>query len=70
MEAILAPILISTLTNDEWCMKVFNSSVENRVEKAREEIETARQHGAYSCLHKFRADRAFLTRRFRWMGRG
>jgi hypothetical protein len=38
------------------CMEVFNSSVENRVEKAAARIETAHYYGAYSCLHKFCAD--------------
>jgi hypothetical protein len=46
---------------EERYATVFNSSVENRVEKALQEIENARQHGAYSSLHKFRADEEFLT---------
>jgi hypothetical protein len=55
-QAIFAPTYISSLGEYKWRVKVFNSSVENRVEKAPEEIETARHHGAYSSLHKFRAD--------------
>jgi len=37
-------------------MKVFNSSVENRVEKAAARIETAHYYEAFSYLHKFCAD--------------
>ena len=33
-------------------MTVFNSSVENRVEKPRATIENTRQYGAYCSLHK------------------
>jgi len=32
----------------EWCVKVFNSSVENHVEKAGARIETAHYYEAYS----------------------
>lgn len=40
----------------EWCVKVFNSSVENHVEKAGARIETAHYYEAFSYLHKFCAD--------------
>jgi len=33
-------------------MTVFNSSVENRVEKPRATIENTRPYGAYCSLHK------------------
>jgi hypothetical protein len=36
----------------ECCMTVFNSSVENRVEKPRATIENAQEYGAYCSLHK------------------
>jgi len=34
-EAILSPFSTAKLSNYEWRVKVFNSSVENRVENAR-----------------------------------
>ena len=40
------------IENYECCMTVFNSSVENRVEKPRATIENAREYGAYCSLHK------------------
>ncbi len=40
------------IENYECCVTVFNSSVENRVEKPRATIENTRQHGAYCSLHK------------------
>jgi hypothetical protein len=44
--------LNATLTNDERRVTVFNSSVENRVEKAQSLIETARQQKTYTlCTH-------------------
>jgi hypothetical protein len=54
------------LTNHECSVEVFNSSVENRVEKAHSEIEIARQDRAYSSLHKFWAEVAVLKA---WTGR-
>ena len=50
----------ASLTNHEYSVKVFNSSVENRVEKARPKIEIARHYRGYSSLHKFRAEEAVL----------
>jgi hypothetical protein len=44
------------LENHEWGVTVFNSSVENHVEKRRPQIETARDHATYTSLHKFSAD--------------
>jgi hypothetical protein len=43
----------------ERFVKVFNNSVENRVEKARARIKTPRQHEAYSSLHKLCASGRF-----------
>jgi DNA polymerase IIIc chi subunit len=44
--------LTATRTNDERRVTVFNSSVENRVEKAQSLIETARQQKTYTlCTH-------------------
>jgi hypothetical protein len=56
----------ATLTNDECSVKVFNSSVENRVEKARPKIEIARQYRAYCSLHNFGAEEAVLKARTGW----
>jgi hypothetical protein len=47
------------LAKDECSVKVFNNSVENRVEKARARIKTPRQHEAYSSLHKLCASGRF-----------
>ncbi len=51
-EAIVAPFLRLRIENYECCVTVFNSSVENRVEKARAAIENTREYGAYCSLHK------------------
>lgn len=47
--------------NCECCVTVFNSSVENRVEKLRSTIENALQHGAYCSLHKSCASASHLN---------
>jgi hypothetical protein len=49
--------LSAAILVDEFCVKVFNSSVENRVEKASAKFEIAGQYGAYSSLHQIRATR-------------
>jgi len=51
------------LRKDERSVTVFNSSVENHVEKARARRETAHYYGAYSSLHKLCADSVTSDRR-------
>jgi hypothetical protein len=41
----------ATILVDEFFVKVFNSSVENRVENASAKFEIAGQYEAYSSLH-------------------
>jgi hypothetical protein len=58
-KAILAPLLPLRIENYECCVTVFNSSVENRVEKPHATFENVRQDGAYCSLHKFGASESW-----------